>query len=106
MIQFDLNVPGVVRPETAIQYYHASSVVLTLDGYNHTAALSDDLNSPSTPLPTWVDQGMLDRVNGTIGAEVPLVDANSVTFSSGARAAKSAGQVALLLSFLAMLQMP
>ncbi|KAG6844503.1 hypothetical protein H0H87_006389, partial [Tephrocybe sp. NHM501043] len=34
------------RPEEAIQYYRASSVVLTLDGYNNTAALSNDETAP------------------------------------------------------------
>lgn len=62
------------RPEQAVQYYRASSVVLTLDGYNDTAALSNT-SAPDTPLPSWVDQPFLNCLNQTIGAAVPLVDA-------------------------------
>lgn len=49
--------------------------MLALDGYNNTAALSDDPNATPVPLPSWVDRSLLDCVNNTIGAEVPLVDA-------------------------------
>lgn len=49
-------------------------MVLTLDGYNNTAALSDNASLPDTPLPTWVNQPFLDCLNQTIGAAVPLVD--------------------------------
>ncbi|KAI0692893.1 hypothetical protein BC835DRAFT_1306962 [Cytidiella melzeri] len=62
------------QPEEAVQYYRASSVVLTLDGYNNTAALSNDSSVPNTPLPPWVDQPYLDCLNQTIGAAVPLAD--------------------------------
>ena len=67
--------PSSPRPEQAVQYYRASSVVLTLDGYNDTAALSDDPNAPNTPLPPWVDANFLNCLNQTIGAAVPLIDA-------------------------------
>lgn len=66
--------PTSPRPEQAVQYYRASSVVLTLDGYNNTAALLNDSSIPDTPLPSWVDQPFLDCLNQTIGASVPLVD--------------------------------
>lgn len=66
--------PSQPRPEQAVQYYRASSVVLTLDGYNDTAALSNDTNLPDTPLPSWVDATFLNCLNQTIGAAVPLVD--------------------------------
>ena len=49
--------------------------MLTLDGYNNTAALSDDTSLPSVPLPSWIDQQFLDCVNLSIGAAVPLIDA-------------------------------
>jgi hypothetical protein len=49
--------------------------VLTLDGYNDTAALSNDTNAPDTPLPTNIDTTLLDCLNQTIGLSVPLVDA-------------------------------
>lgn len=67
------------NPEQAIQYYRASSVVLTLDGYNDTTALNASAgpDDPHTPLPTWVNSSMLDCLNQTIGAAVPLVDAST-----------------------------
>ena len=66
--------PSQPRPEQAVQYYRASSVVLTLDGYNNTAALSNDSSLPNTPLPSWVDGSFLNCLNQTIGNSVPLVD--------------------------------
>ncbi|KAI0942057.1 hypothetical protein AcV7_002590 [Taiwanofungus camphoratus] len=61
------------RPEQAVQYYRASSVVLTLDGYNDTGVLGNDPNATATPLPGWVDTTLLDCLNQTIGAAVPLI---------------------------------
>jgi hypothetical protein len=61
------------RPEQAIQYYRASSVALTLDGYNNTGDLGPE-GSPNTPLPSNIDTTLLDCLNQTIGAAVPLVD--------------------------------
>ncbi|KZV98194.1 hypothetical protein EXIGLDRAFT_728659 [Exidia glandulosa HHB12029] len=65
---------GDPQPETTIQYYRSSSVALTLDGYNNTAALSDDTSLPNTPLPSSLDQTFLNCLNVTIGASVPLID--------------------------------
>ena len=56
-----------------MQYYRASTVALTLDGYNNSAALGSDPNVPATPLPEGVDTVFLSCVNNTIGAAVPLV---------------------------------
>ncbi|KZV66398.1 hypothetical protein PENSPDRAFT_744766 [Peniophora sp. CONT] len=68
------NNTGDPQPESSIQYYRASSVALTLDGYNNTAALSNDSNAPATPLPTTgLDTVLLSCLNATIGAAVPLV---------------------------------
>lgn len=60
-------------PEQAIQYYRASSVVLTLDGYNNTA-ISEPEGTPDTPLPTNIDNDLLECINATVGEVVPLVD--------------------------------
>lgn len=73
--------PNQPRPEQAVQYYRASSVVLTLDGYNDTAALSNDSSIPDTPLPSWVDSSFLNCLNLTIGAAVPLVDSASLSWN-------------------------
>jgi hypothetical protein len=56
-----------------VQYYRASSVALTLDGYNNTGALAPE-GTPDTPLPTNIDTSLLDCLNQTIGLAVPLID--------------------------------
>lgn len=61
------------RPEQVIQYYRASSIALTLDGYNNSATYGPE-GSPDTPLPPDVDNTLLSCLNGTIGAAAPLVD--------------------------------
>ncbi|KAJ7887030.1 hypothetical protein B0H14DRAFT_3726371, partial [Mycena olivaceomarginata] len=73
------DTPGNFSPPTSgpapqeVQYYRASSVALTLDGYNNTAYF---LNSTDdTPLPESVDKEFLACLTFTIGAAVPLVDA-------------------------------
>lgn len=77
--------PSYPRPEQAIQYYRASTLVLTLDGYNDTSIFntstntssgSSDSNNTATPLPTLgtTDQLFIQCLNDTIGEAVPLVD--------------------------------
>ena len=58
-------------PEQAVQYYRASSVALTLDGYNNTDALAGNETTPP-PLPSGVDTTLLSCLNATIGEAVPL----------------------------------
>ncbi|KAI0247990.1 hypothetical protein BJV78DRAFT_1276714 [Lactifluus subvellereus] len=69
------------RPEQALQYFRASSVVLTLDGYNDTAALNGTQNpnmtAPAAPLPGGTDTTLLACLNDTIGRAVPLADAGT-----------------------------
>ena len=67
-------------PEQAIQYYRASSIVLTLDGYNDTNALQANPTS-HVPIPSWVNQTMLECVNETIGAGAPLINASTLSAS-------------------------
>ncbi|KAJ7583860.1 hypothetical protein C8J56DRAFT_748768, partial [Mycena floridula] len=69
------------KPESAIEYYRASSVALTLDGYNNTGALGDE-GTPDTPLPSNIDMTLLNCVNSTIGTAVPLVDGAGARWSS------------------------
>ncbi|KZV98189.1 hypothetical protein EXIGLDRAFT_746693 [Exidia glandulosa HHB12029] len=76
---------GEPQPESVIQYYRASSVALTLEGYNNTAALLDDPAASKvapTPLPSGIDQTFLQCLNATIGASVPLVDPNVAATTS------------------------
>ena len=82
------------QPEQAVQYYRASSVVLTLYGYNNSAALSDNANATVTPLPTDIDMALLSCLNATIGDGVPLVDA-AVAGSSASVLASKVGTLGL-----------
>jgi hypothetical protein len=70
-----------------VQYYRASSVSLAVDGYNDTslfgANATADGDVPHTPLPAWVNASALACVNKTIGAAVPLFDADNDGPSSG-----------------------
>jgi hypothetical protein len=67
------SLTALPQPEQAIQYYRASSVALALDGYNNTGTLGPD-GSPNTPLPSNIDTNLLDCLNQTIGAAVPLIN--------------------------------
>ncbi|TFY79891.1 hypothetical protein EWM64_g4126 [Hericium alpestre] len=70
--------PSDPQPESAVQYYRASSVVLTLDGYNNTAAINGsaaNVNATPAALPSGVDTTLLNCLNDTIGLGVPLLDA-------------------------------
>ncbi|KIK56934.1 hypothetical protein GYMLUDRAFT_46820 [Collybiopsis luxurians FD-317 M1] len=92
--------PNAPKPEQAIEYYRASSVVLTLNGYNNSAALSDNDNATNTPLPSGIDTTLQDCLNQTIGAAVPLIDgARSVT-SMGF---EGVGLVSLFIVFIQLL---
>ena len=62
-------------PEQAVQYYRASSLVLTLDGYNNTAIFLTAPGAAADPLPAGTDMALLACMNATIGAGAPLVDA-------------------------------
>ena len=74
VLDFNVTDPNRIRPEQVVYYYRASSIALTLDGYNDTAALTNDTNAPAPPLPSNVDKTLLDCLNQTIGAAVPLFD--------------------------------
>ena len=67
------------RPEQVVQYYRASSVALTLDGYNDTAALTGDANATAVPLPTDIDTTLLTCLNDTIGEAVPLFEDSALS---------------------------
>jgi len=90
-------------PEQAIQYYRASSIVLTLNGYNNTAALSDNDTLPNVPLPTIQNTTFLTCVNETIGAAAPLIEDISVS-TAGENSASSSLQFSgsLLLLWLVL----
>lgn len=81
-VPYNPNDTFAPRPEEAVQYYRASSVVLSLDGYNDTTVLQENPTGPDVPLPGWVDSTTLDCLNQTIGAAVPLIDGASTRWSS------------------------
>ncbi|KAJ7459888.1 hypothetical protein FB451DRAFT_1341685 [Mycena latifolia] len=61
------------QPEQVIQYYRASSIALSLDGYNNTSVFQAE-GTPDVPLPTGIDTTLLDCLNQTIGLAAPLID--------------------------------
>lgn len=69
------------KPEQVIQYYRASSVALTLDGYNNTGALEAD-GTPNTPLPSTIHTNLLDCLNFTTAEAVILIDSGGLRFSA------------------------
>ncbi|KAL4079789.1 hypothetical protein J3A83DRAFT_4212468 [Scleroderma citrinum] len=71
---FNASSSSAPQPEQAIQYYRASSVVLTLDGYNNSATFSSNESTPDSSLPPNIDTKLLGCLNETIGLSVPLVD--------------------------------
>jgi hypothetical protein len=61
------------QPEQVVQYYRASSIALSVDGYNNTATYAPD-GTPDSPLPETVDLKLLGCLNQTIAATAPLVN--------------------------------
>ncbi|KAK0462337.1 uncharacterized protein EV420DRAFT_1265734 [Desarmillaria tabescens] len=91
-IAFNDSDSSTPKPEQSVQYYRASSVALTVDGYNNTGALQND--TADTPIPSWVDTNALNCLNSTIGVAVPLVDGAARQW-----VAPNVGLVALLFVF-------
>ena len=70
------------RPEQAVQYYRASSAVLTLDGYVNAATFDSDANATNTPISGNLDFGFINCVNQSIGSTIPLVESNGALGSA------------------------
>lgn len=66
-----------LSPESAIQYYRASTIALTLEGYNNTAALCADETFSATPLPPTHDATLLSCLNQTIGANALMMTSSN-----------------------------
>lgn len=76
------------QPESVVQYYRASSLALTLDGYNNTAESPANMppdnstappNIADSPLPTnHTDMNFLSCINGTIGDSVPILNSGAL----------------------------
>ncbi|KAF4618532.1 hypothetical protein D9613_009704 [Agrocybe pediades] len=54
------------RPEQVIQYYRASTIALSLEGYNNTATYGPE-GTPDSSLPSNVDTLLMGCLNKTIG---------------------------------------
>jgi hypothetical protein len=70
------------RPEQVIQYYRASSIALTLDGYNNTATYAP-AGTPDSPLPSNIDTTLLTCLNQSIGVSAPLVGGGIAVWTPG-----------------------
>jgi len=72
--------PANPQPEQVIQYYRASTLVLTLDSYNNTATYAAE-GTPDTPLPALgtKDAALLNCLNTTIGLAAPLVSSGRLS---------------------------
>ncbi|KAF9225627.1 hypothetical protein BS17DRAFT_554757 [Gyrodon lividus] len=99
---FNASAPGAPRPEQAIQYYRASSIVLTLDGYNNSATLSSDPNATDSPLPSSIDMTLLDCLNQTIALAAPLIDGAGPRWSTVPSAVPLVGMVWLVWNLLSL----
>ncbi|CAE6418261.1 unnamed protein product [Rhizoctonia solani] len=69
--------------EQAVQFYRASSFMLVLTSYNNTAnrtpinGTEPSTAIPDTPLPAGTDMNFLNCLNTTIGASIPIMDAEN-----------------------------
>ena len=70
---FNASDPTTPKPEQVIQYYRASTIALTLDGYNNTATMASE-GTPDTALPSNIDLSLMNCLNQTIGVNAPLID--------------------------------
>ncbi|KAJ7095841.1 hypothetical protein B0H15DRAFT_74909 [Mycena belliarum] len=77
------------QPEQVVQYYRASSIALSLDGYNNTSVFAA-AGTPDVPLPSGIDTTLLDCLNQTIGLAAPLID------GAGSRLAGAPNSMGLL----------
>ncbi|KAJ7289577.1 hypothetical protein C8J57DRAFT_1628607 [Mycena rebaudengoi] len=74
--------PAAPGPEQVVQYYRASSVSLSIDAYNNTAAFQRVNTTAAAPLPSGLEKDFFECLNRTIISTVPLFDgASSQQFS-------------------------
>lgn len=98
-LPFNVSSANAPQPQQAVQYYRASSVVLTLDGYNNSAIFSSNANVTDSPLPSNMDTNLSVCLNQTIALAVPLVNGDFPS-SSVAPPVASAAVLGVLVSFL------
>lgn len=74
--------PPYSAPDQVVQYYRASTIALSMDGYNNTATFASNDGGQDAPLPTMSpgDLALLECLNSTIGQAAPLINgASSMT---------------------------
>jgi len=69
------------QPEQVVQYYRASSIALSVDGYNNTATYAPE-GTPDSPLPETVDLKLLECLNQTTALAAPLIGGVGAGWSS------------------------
>ncbi|KAI0027238.1 hypothetical protein K488DRAFT_62148 [Vararia minispora EC-137] len=76
-LPYDASNASSPLAEEAVQYFRASSAVLTLSGYNNTVALAANASAGAAPasFPSGADLALLSCLNYTIGQAILLVDA-------------------------------
>jgi len=74
----DTSTTSLPQPEQIVQYYRASSIGLSIDGYNNTAIFAAE-GTPDIPLPSGIDATTLDCLNQTIGLAAPLIGGTQLT---------------------------
>jgi len=81
-LQYTNDATNFPQPENVIQYYRASSLALTFDGYNNSAATYavQEGSVGDLPLPGTMDVLLLDCLNQTIGLAAPLIDGANLQF--------------------------
>ncbi|KAF8137692.1 hypothetical protein EV363DRAFT_1318654 [Boletus edulis] len=94
---YNTSAPGAPLPEQAIQYYRASSIVLTLDGYNNSATPSSNPNVTDSSLPSGIDTTLLNCLNQTIGLAAPLISGADMRWSTAPSSGSLLGLVWLVL---------
>ncbi|EUC57522.1 transmembrane protein, putative [Rhizoctonia solani AG-3 Rhs1AP] len=79
--------------EQAVQFYRASSFMLVLTSYNNTAdripinGTEPSTAVPDTPIPPGTDMNFLNCLNITIGASIPIMDAENNASSPSSNSA-------------------
>ncbi|KAJ3835302.1 hypothetical protein F5878DRAFT_588318 [Lentinula raphanica] len=81
-IVYNSSASDAPKPEQVVQYFRASTVALTLDGYNNTSVFSDSNSTADVALPSGIDTTLLDCMNSTIGVAVPLIDGASMRWGT------------------------
>ncbi|ESK94331.1 hypothetical protein Moror_8196 [Moniliophthora roreri MCA 2997] len=101
---FNVSAFDAPKPEQVIQYYRASTVALTMDGYNNSQAVwsTSETGVVDAPLPSGIDLRMLDCVNQTIGVGVPLINGASSSFVMGNGGFSLVGMIWMVLLWTLM----